>query len=76
VENECQDIVEKSAPPKQKKIQHRVEAINVEALTTLRTLGCTNWRKMVVVNLDQLANNEGTARASGLTEGAVGAVGE
>jgi hypothetical protein len=33
-------------------IAHRVEAINVGALTTLHTFGCTNWRKMMVINLD------------------------
>jgi hypothetical protein len=50
------------SPMKQKKKRHRVEAINVGALSTLRTLGHANQRKMVVVNLDQLAHNEETAR--------------
>jgi hypothetical protein len=52
----------KGQPPlKQKKMRHRVEAINIGALTTFRTLGCANRRKMVVGNLDQLAHNEETA---------------
>jgi hypothetical protein len=40
----------------------RVGAINVRALTTLRTFGCTNQRKRMVINLDHLAPYEGTAR--------------
>jgi general stress protein 26 len=42
----------------EEEIAHRVRAINVGALTTLGTFGHTNWRKMVVINLDRLAPYE------------------
>jgi hypothetical protein len=41
---------------------HRVGAVNVGALTTLRTFGRTNRRKMTVINPDRLAPYEGTAQ--------------
>jgi hypothetical protein len=40
---------------------HRVGVINVGALTTLETFGRTNQRKMMVINLDQLAPYQGAA---------------
>jgi hypothetical protein len=41
---------------------HKIGAINVEALTTHRTFGHTNWRKMMVINLDRLAPYQGAAQ--------------
>jgi hypothetical protein len=46
VENECQDIVEGSAPSKTtEETAHRVRAIEVGALTTLGTFSCTGRKK-------------------------------
>jgi hypothetical protein len=57
------DIIDGSAPSKKKaEMAHRVGAIDVGALTTLRTFGCTNQTKMVVKNLDQLAAYQGAAQ--------------
>jgi hypothetical protein len=48
-ENKRLDIVERLATSETKKeMAHRVGAINVAALTTLGTFGCTNQRKMMV----------------------------
>jgi hypothetical protein len=56
MEKECQDIVVGLGPSRTKEDKaHRVRAINVGALTTLRTFGHTNRREMVVINLDLLA---------------------
>jgi hypothetical protein len=44
------------------KTAHRVGAIHVGALTTLRTFGRTSWRKLMVINLDQLAPYMGTTQ--------------
>jgi hypothetical protein len=41
---------------------HKVGVINVGALTTLETFGCTNRRKMMAINLDQLAPYHETAQ--------------
>jgi hypothetical protein len=48
------------APSKRKEVMADVGAINVGALTILGTCGSTNRRKMMVINLDQLAPYEGT----------------
>jgi hypothetical protein len=53
--------VEGSAPLKTKEEptnSFRVGATDVRALTTLRTFDCTNWRKIMVINLDRLAQDE------------------
>lgn len=47
-------------PPQQKKRWNRVGTI-VGALTTLKTFGCTNRGKIMVINLDQVAPYVGTA---------------
>jgi general stress protein 26 len=61
-EKECQGIVVGLAHSKTKKdMAHRVRAINVGALTTLRTFGHTNQREMMVINLDLLAPYYGAA---------------
>jgi general stress protein 26 len=39
-----------------------LRASNVGALTTLGTFGHTNWRKMMLVNLDRLTPFEGIAQ--------------
>jgi hypothetical protein len=54
--------VEESVPSETKEeTVNRVGAINVGAMTTLGTFGCTIWKKMVI-NLDRLAPYEGTAQ--------------
>jgi hypothetical protein len=58
-------IVQGSAPSKteDETTNNRLRVLHVGTLTTLgRTFGRTNRRKMMVVNLDQLASYEGTAR--------------
>jgi hypothetical protein len=56
MENECQDIVEGSAPSKTKEeTAHKVGAEDVGAWTSLGTFVLTNQRKMVVINLYRLA---------------------
>jgi hypothetical protein len=45
----------------EKETAHGVRAVDVAALTTVGTFGCTNQRKMMVINLDRLAPCEGTA---------------
>jgi hypothetical protein len=41
---------------------HRIGALNVGALTTLGTSGCTNWRKKMVIHLNRLAPYQGAAQ--------------
>jgi hypothetical protein len=53
---------------------HKVGAINVGALTTLKTFGCTNRRKMVVINLDWFATYQGAAHPH--KGGAAGEIGQ
>jgi hypothetical protein len=54
VENECQDIVERLAPfeTKEETNNKSIRATNTEALITLGAFTPTNWRKMMVINLD------------------------
>jgi hypothetical protein len=55
-ENECQDIVEGSAPSEtEKETAHKVRAGGVGALTTLGTSVRTDGRTMMVIKLDRLA---------------------
>jgi hypothetical protein len=55
--------VEGSAPSETKEdMGHRIEEINVGALTSLGTFGRNKRRKMMAINLDRLAPYEGTAR--------------
>jgi hypothetical protein len=63
VENECQDIVEGSAPSETKEeMAHRVRAGDLGALITLGSFACTEHkRRMMVEHLDQLASYEGAA---------------
>jgi hypothetical protein len=50
---EYRDIMEGLVPSEMKKeTAHKVEAEYVGALTTLGTFVCTDWRKMMVINLD------------------------
>jgi hypothetical protein len=39
-----------------------LRAIDVGALTTLGTFGHTNWRNVMLIDLDQLAPYQGTTR--------------
>jgi hypothetical protein len=57
------NFVEGSAPSEMKEeMTHRIGAINVGALTTLRTFGRINRRKMMVIHLDQLALYQGATQ--------------
>jgi hypothetical protein len=57
-EIKCHNIVVGLVPSETKEYTaHRVAAINVGALNTLGTFGCTNRREMMVMNLDQQAPN-------------------
>jgi hypothetical protein len=65
MENEHQHIIEGSPPYKTNEeptTSFRIGAIDVRALTTLRTSVHTNGRMMIVVNLDRLALYQATAR--------------
>jgi hypothetical protein len=78
VENECQDTMERLAPTKTKEgtTNNSLRAINVGALSTLGTFGCTNQRKVVVINLEGLETCWEPLGRSGHKEGAAGVVGE
>jgi hypothetical protein len=54
VENECQDIVERSAPyeTREETNNKSIRATDIEALITLGAFTPTNWRKMMVINMD------------------------
>jgi hypothetical protein len=55
--------VEELASSKMKEeTTHRIGTINERALTTHRTFGRTNRRKMMMINLDRLAPYQGTAQ--------------
>jgi hypothetical protein len=45
---------------KEETTNNSLKAMDVGALTTLGTFACTDWRKMMMVNLDRLAPYEGT----------------
>jgi hypothetical protein len=64
LENECEDIMEGSAHSRAKKetTNNRLRTVNIGALTILGSFGHINWRKMIVINLDQLAPYEGSAQ--------------
>jgi hypothetical protein len=66
-ENECQDIVEGSAPSKTKEEPaHTVRAGDVGAFTTLGSFACIERkRRMIVINLGLLAPYKGAAGAIG-----------
>jgi hypothetical protein len=55
------DIVEGLAPSeKEKETAHGVTAVDVGALTVLRTFARTGRRKMMVINLDRLGTLGGS----------------
>jgi hypothetical protein len=47
---------------KEETTNNRLRIMDVRALTILRNFGHTNQRKLMMVNLDQLASYEGTAQ--------------
>jgi hypothetical protein len=62
VENEGQDIVEgwaSSVTKEEPTSSFRVGAIDVIALTTLGNFDHTNWRNMMVINMDWLTSYQG-----------------
>jgi hypothetical protein len=63
-------------PLKRKKKWHTIGAIIVGALTTLRTFGLSNWRKLMVVNRTCSHLIMEPLGTSSLKEGAAGPVGE
>jgi hypothetical protein len=62
--SEWLDIVERSAPTEAKEeTAHSLRASEIEAPTTLGTFACSPWkRRMMVVHLDWLAPDQGTAQ--------------
>jgi hypothetical protein len=63
-ENECQDIMEGSAPSETEEITNsRLTAMDVGALTILGTFAPTDQKSWTtVINLDRLVPYEGTTR--------------
>jgi hypothetical protein len=60
-----QDIMEwlASSEMKEETTKNSLRSLNVGALTTLGTFGHTSRRKMMVINLDQLASYQGAVNA-------------
>jgi hypothetical protein len=46
----------------EKETAHKLRAMDIEALTTLGTFANTDWRKMMVINLDWLTPYQGATQ--------------